>query len=200
MYTSLESSLRKKWGYELAGMDEAGRGPWAGPVFAACVMLPRGLRLAKLNDSKKLTKEQREQLYDILIHRAHVGWSFASVTIIDKVGIKKANHIAMIQALAMLTRKITPKFLLVDGKDKYKFDIPSQDVIRGDGKIRAIAAASIIAKVERDRFMIKMAEKYPQYDFHLHKGYGTQRHQRLLRQNGACEIHRKSFKPIMALI
>lgn len=197
MFERRENTIRKEWG-TIAGIDEAGRGPWAGPVSAACVVLPAGLKLKGLNDSKKLNEEQREVLYERIMAKADVGFAFSSEKVIDRYGIKKANHMAMKKAISKLSKK--PKFLLIDGRDKFKFDIPSEDLVKGDQRMRCIAAASIIAKVERDRFMKKMAKKYPKYDFHLHKGYGTRRHQELLKKNGACAIHRKTFKPIAEVI
>lgn len=198
MFERKEAPLRKKWGQYIAGIDEAGRGPWAGPVSAACVVLPENLKLKGLNDSKKLTEEQREYLYKIIMAKAMVGFAFSSEKIIDKYGIKKANYIAMQKAIAKLP--IAPNFLLIDGRDNYKFDIPSEFLIKGDQRVRCIAAASIVAKVRRDHYMLKMAKKYPQYSFESHKGYGTRKHQMLLNKYGICAIHRRSFKPIAALV
>lgn len=198
MHSKLEKDLKKKYRGLVAGIDEAGRGPWAGPVVAACVILPEKFRLPGLNDSKKLTHTEREVLYTKIHRIAEVGVAFSHSETIDKIGIKRANFLAMQAAIAQLP--LQPKFLLIDGNDNFPFTIKSQFIIKGDTKIACIAAASIVAKVERDRWMQTMSEQYPRYEFHTHKGYGTERHAQLLREHGPCVLHRKSYKPIAEII
>lgn len=198
MYNKQEKELKIKYKGLLAGIDEAGRGPWAGPVVASCVILPEKYRLPGLNDSKKMTHAQREVLFDKIMEIAQVGIGISSSKVIDKVGIKRANFLAMQQALSQLLPQ--PKFLLIDGNDNYPFEIKNEFVIKGDGKMACIAAASIIAKVERDRLMQKMDKKYPQYEFCKHKGYGTARHHELLQKFGPCDLHRKTYQPIVKIL
>lgn len=198
MHSKLEKDLKKKHKGLVAGIDEAGRGPWAGPVVAACVILPEKFRLPGLNDSKKLTHEEREVLYEKILQVAKVGVAFSHSDKIDKIGIKRANFTAMQEAISQLPQE--PKILLVDGNDNFPFNIESQFIIKGDTKIACIAAASIIAKVERDRWMLAMSEKFPEYEFDAHKGYGTERHAQLLKVHGPCALHRKSYKPIVSII
>lgn len=198
MHSKLEKELKQKYHGLVAGIDEAGRGPWAGPVVAACVVLPEKFRLGGLNDSKQLTEAQREGLYDKIKKVAQVGCAFSHQDLIDKVGIKRATFLAMQEALSQIEPQ--PQYLLVDGRDNFPFAIDSKFIIQGDGKIACIAAASVIAKVERDRWMANVSLEYPQYEFHLHKGYGTERHAQLLKKHGPCQLHRKSYKPIMEII
>lgn len=177
---------------QIAGIDEVGRGPLAGPVCAAAVILPEGLSLDGINDSKKLSEKKREYWYDVIIDRA-LAWSvsFVDPQTIDEINIRQATHLAMEQAAAGL--KVTPDFLLVDGSDRIPFSIPSTYIIKGDAKSQSIAAASIVAKVTRDRYMVEMAQKYPSYGFEKHKGYGTQLHMEAIRANGLTPLHRRSF-------
>lgn len=176
----------------LCGVDEAGRGPLAGPVCAAAVILPRGLCIPGLNDSKKLTEKKREALYDVICSSAvSYGIAFATVDEIEEVNILNAAMLAMNRAIEKLS--VQPTLALIDGNRNSAIKIPSRCVVKGDAKCADIAAASVLAKVTRDRYMLKMAEKYPQYKFEKHKGYGTKDHYAALREYGPCEIHRPSF-------
>ena len=184
--------------YNHVGVDEAGRGPWAGPVVAAAVFL-NGAKIEGLNDSKKLTATQREILYEKIVAHCMVGIGRASHKEIDRFGIKKATNLAMNRAIKKIhTRSI--ELLIIDGNDAFSFPFPHRSFIRGDSLFPAISAASIIAKVTRDRMMRHYGKKYPQYGFELHKGYGTKIHQEALRLYGPCPIHRTSYKPIASLL
>lgn len=180
-------------GFDLiCGVDEAGRGPLAGPVCAAAVILPRDIEIAGLNDSKKLTDKKRETLYDVICENALTyGIAFASVEEIESINILNAAMLAMNRAIEKLTPQ--PQLALIDGNRNSAINIPSRCVIKGDAKCADIAAASILAKVTRDRYMLEMAEKYPEYHFEKHKGYGTKLHYEALREYGPSEIHRPSF-------
>ena len=176
----------------LCGVDEAGRGPLAGPVCAAAVILPRGAVIEGLNDSKKLSEKRREALYDEITAKALAyGIAFASVEEIETLNILEATFLAMNRAIEQLS--LRPALALVDGNRSKGIALPSRCVIGGDGKCADIAAASILAKVTRDRYMLQMAETYPQYGFDRHKGYGTAAHYAAIRRYGPSEIHRMSF-------
>lgn len=176
----------------LCGVDEAGRGPLAGPVCAAAVILPRGLEIPGLNDSKKLSEKRREALYDVIVSSAMAyGIAFADVEEIERLNILHATFLAMNRAIAQLSVK--SELALIDGNRNSDIEMPSRCIVRGDSRCADIAAASILAKVTRDRYMIKMAEQYPQYGFEQHKGYGTKQHYAALREYGATPIHRMSF-------
>ena len=176
----------------ICGVDEAGRGPLAGPVCAAAVILPRNCEIEGLNDSKKLTEKKREALYDVIIEKAVCyGIAFASVEEIEEINILNASMLAMNRAIKMLDP--VPELALIDGNRNSAIEINSRCVIKGDAKCADIAAASILAKVTRDRYMLLMAEKYPEYHFEQHKGYGTKLHYAALREHGPSEIHRMSF-------
>ena len=176
----------------LCGVDEAGRGPLAGPVCAAAVILPRGLEIPGLNDSKKLSEKRREALYDVIISSAMAyGIAFADVEEIERLNILHATFLAMNRAIAQLS--VRPELALIDGNRDSDIEVPSRCIVKGDSRCADIAAASILAKVTRDRYMIKMAEQYPQYGFEQHKGYGTKQHYAALREHGASPIHRMSF-------
>lgn len=180
-------------GYELiCGVDEAGRGPLAGPVCAAAVILPRGTVIDGLNDSKKLSEKKREELFSIICDKAlSFGIAFASVEEIEEMNILNAAMLAMNRAIVKL--EPAPQLALIDGNRSSGILMESRCVVKGDAKCADIAAASILAKVTRDRYMLEMAEKYPQYHFEKHKGYGTKLHYEALREYGPCEIHRPSF-------
>ena len=183
----------KMRGYDIiCGVDEAGRGPLAGPVFAAAVILPYNIEIDGLNDSKKLSEKKREYLFDIIREKA-VCFGIASCDEkeIDEINILNASMLAMKRAVEALSVK--PEFLLVDGNIARFFDQPALAVIKGDAKSPSIAAASIIAKVLRDRECLKMDEEYPQYGFAGHKGYPTKAHFAAIEQHGVSPIHRKSF-------
>ena len=177
----------------ICGVDEAGRGPLAGPVCAAAVILPPGLELEGLNDSKKLSEKRREALYPLICEQALAyGIAFASEQEIDELNILQATFLAMRRAVGQLGQK--PDLALVDGNREPDFgDIPVHTIIKGDSRSANIAAASILAKVTRDRFMLEQDAVYPQYGFAVHKGYGTQKHYAALREFGPCPIHRRSF-------
>ncbi|MCF0138326.1 MAG: ribonuclease HII [Oscillospiraceae bacterium] len=176
----------------LCGVDEAGRGPLAGPVCASAVILPRGLEIEGLNDSKKLTEKRREALFDIIREKAvSFGVAFASVEEIEELNILNAAMLAMNRAIAQLDP--VPELALIDGNRSRGIEYPCRCVVKGDARCADIAAASVLAKVTRDRYMLELAEKYPQYGFERHKGYGTKLHYDALREYGPCELHRMSF-------
>ena len=176
----------------ICGVDEAGRGPLAGPVCAAAVILPRNCEIEGLNDSKKLSEKRREELFDVITEKAvSYGIAFASVEEIEEINILNAAMLAMNRAIAQL--EPSAELALIDGNRNSAIEIPSRCIVKGDARCADIAAASILAKVTRDRYMLEMAEKYPQYHFEKHKGYGTKLHYAALREFGPCEIHRKSF-------
>lgn len=176
----------------ICGIDEVGRGPLAGPVVAAAVILPKDTDIYYLNDSKQLSEKKREQLYDEIMEKAvAVGIGFADEKCIDEINILQADYEAMRIALSRLSVK--PNILLNDAVTIPGVDIPQESIIKGDAKSISIAAASIVAKVTRDRFMVKMDEKYPGYDFASNKGYGSPRHIQMLKEIGPCEIHRRTF-------
>lgn len=177
----------------ICGVDEAGRGPLAGPVCAAAVILPEGAVIEGLDDSKKLTEKKRERLYDIIKETA-VAYSVAYGTLeeIETVNILEATYLAMNRAIEGLTVK--PDFALIDGnRVPREIKIPCETVVKGDSRSMSIAAASVLAKVTRDRLMLEYDKKYPEYNFKKHKGYGTKEHTELIKQYGPCEIHRLSF-------
>ena len=176
----------------LCGVDEAGRGPLAGPVCAAAVILPQNCEIQGLNDSKKLTEKKREELFDVICASAvSYGIAFATVEEIEEYNILGATFMAMNRAIAKLDP--VPELALIDGNRNTGIQIPSRCVIGGDGKCADIAAASVLAKVTRDRYMLQMAELYPQYGFEKHKGYGTKAHYEAIRAYGPSPIHRPSF-------
>ena len=189
---SLENEIYDSGLSPLCGVDEAGRGPLAGPVCAAAVILPRGAVIEGLNDSKKLSEKRREALYDEIVESAIAfGIAFASVEEIEEKNILEATFLAMNRAIEQLS--VVPALALIDGNRSKGIVLPSRCVIGGDGKCADIAAASILAKVTRDRYMLEMAEKYPQYGFDRHKGYGTAAHYAAIREFGPSPIHRMSF-------
>lgn len=176
----------------VCGVDEAGRGPLAGPVCAAAVMLPPGLEIPGLNDSKKLTDKKRRELYDIMIEQAvSYGIAFASEQEIDEINILQATFLAMERAMQKLSPQ--PELALIDGNRTKDFGLPVRTIVKGDSLSASIAAASILAKVTRDRLMEEYDAQYPQYGFAVHKGYGTKRHYAALREYGPCPIHRQTF-------
>lgn len=189
---TLENQIYDEGFTLLCGVDEAGRGPLAGPVCAAAVMLPRGLVIEGLDDSKKLTEKKREALYDVICSESlSYGVAFASVEEIERLNILNATFLAMNRALAQLDP--APELALIDGNRSTGVDMPSRCIVKGDAKCADIAAASILAKVTRDRYMLEMARQYPQYHFEQHKGYGTRLHAEALREYGPSPIHRMSF-------
>ena len=176
----------------ICGVDEAGRGPLAGPVCAAAVILPPHIDLPGLNDSKKLTDKRRRELYPLIKEAAVAyGIGFASQEEIDDINILQATYLAMERAIAQL--KVSPEQLLIDGNRAKDFGIPAQTVVKGDSLSASIAAASVLAKVCRDDWMLQAAKEYPQYGFEVHKGYGTKAHYEALTAFGASPIHRNTF-------
>ena len=176
----------------LCGVDEAGRGPLAGPVCAAAVMLPRNCEIAGLNDSKQLSEKKREALFDEITEKALAyGVAFASVEEIEELNILGATYLAMNRAIAQLNPQ--PELALIDGNRNAGITLPSRCVVKGDATCADIAAASVLAKVTRDRLMLQLAQQYPQYHFEQHKGYGTALHYAALREFGPSPIHRMSF-------
>lgn len=176
----------------ICGVDEAGRGPLAGPVCAAAVILPKDLEIPGLTDSKKLTDKKRRELFPVIQEQAVAyGIGFASQQEIDEINILQATFLAMQRALDQLT--VRPDLALIDGNRAKDFGLPVKTVVKGDSLSANIAAASILAKVTRDNLMQEMAESYPQYGFEIHKGYGTKAHYAALREFGASPIHRMSF-------
>lgn len=187
-----EFDLSKKCGEHLAGVDEAGRGPLAGPVFAAAVILTDDTVIEGINDSKKLSEKKRGELFDIIKEKA-AAYSVCAVSEarIDEINILQATFQAMRGAVAGLD--ITPDYVLVDGNKSPGLAQGHETVVKGDSKSMAIAAASILAKVSRDRYMLKMAKKYPGYGFEKHKGYGTKAHYEAISELGISDIHRRTF-------
>ena len=176
----------------ICGVDEAGRGPLAGPVYAAAVILPRDAVIDGLNDSKKLTEKKRDALFDVITERALAyGIASASVKEIEEFNILNATFLAMNRAIAKLDP--APELALIDGNRNTGIAMPSRCIVKGDSRCADIAAASILAKVSRDRYMLTLAEKYPQYHFEQHKGYGTKLHYEALREYGPSPEHRPSF-------
>lgn len=176
----------------ICGVDEAGRGPLAGPVCAAAVILPRGLVIDGLNDSKKLTEKKREALFDIIRQEAiSYGIAFASVEEIEAINILNAAMLAMNRAITQLNP--SPELALIDGNRNSDIEMQSRCIVKGDALCADIAAASILAKVTRDRYMMDAAKEYPEYHFDQHKGYGTKLHYEALREYGPSPIHRPSF-------
>ncbi len=189
---AMEAALHEQGLSLVCGVDEAGRGPLAGPVCAAAVILPMGCELPGLNDSKKLTEKQRERLFPLIQEQAVAyGIAFASVEEIESLNILSAALLAMNRAIEQLTP--APDMALIDGNTTRDIKIPAQSVVGGDGKCACIAAASVLAKVSRDRLMTELAMQYPQYGFEKHKGYGTRAHYAALDEYGPCPAHRMSF-------
>ncbi len=191
-----EQQARANGARRVAGVDEAGRGPLAGPVVAAAVILPYPFDHDRLTDSKKLSPLRREAIYEALTSGADIAWAVgqASVEEIDEINILRATGLAMQRAVAALDP--APDHLLVDGRPMRGFSVAQTSIINGDGRSFSVAAASVIAKVTRDRLMLALHDQYPQYDFARHKGYGTAAHRSALAKHGPCPIHRRSFAPV----
>lgn len=188
----IENGLFAQGHTAICGVDEAGAGPLAGRVYAGAVILPRGWTHPYLNDSKKVTEKRRQVLYEVITQQA-VAWSiaWAEAEEIDQINILNARMLAMERAIQGLA--VTPDLALIDGNRSVGITAPNQTVVKGDEKSASIAAASILAKVARDRYMIEMAQKYPNYAFEQHKGYPTKLHYARLREYGPCPIHRRTF-------
>ncbi len=190
-----ENETRKQGHEIIAGIDEAGRGPLAGPVVAASVILPENCRVEGLNDSKKLSEKKRNLIFQIIRKKAvAIGIGITYENIIDQINILQAARAAMADSVSRLSCK--PDFLLIDGNQKIPFIIPQLTIKKGDVLSASIAAASVIAKVTRDRMMLHYDGIYPQYGFSRHKGYGTQDHLKNISKFGPCKIHRKTFKGV----
>lgn len=188
---------------DICGLDEAGRGPWAGPVFAAAVMSYKEPGFHHLNDSKLLSEKQRRKLYEKITSNCFYGVGMATNKEIDHYGLIKAVNLAFERAIKDLINnhpELHPKILLIDGRDKLKLPYKYKSIVKGDQKIKLISCASIIAKVERDIVMTEMHLQYPHYLFQLHKGYGTKIHQKNIHKYGPCPIHRLSYKPLLPYI
>lgn len=191
----LEKAARKRGAMRIAGVDEVGRGPMFGPVVAAAVILPAGCALAGLNDSKKLTAKKREAL-DVEIRANCVAWAIAAVDVetIDRINIRRASLLAMRQAVEQLA--LSPDYLLIDGLDTIEWPCKQQAVVKGDATSVSIAAASILAKVYRDRMIVELDSQYPGYGLAKHKGYGTATHMEALARLGPTPLHRKNYGPV----
>ena len=194
-----ESTLHSRGLRWIAGVDEAGRGPLAGPVAAAAVMLPEGFRCPGLDDSKKLSAAKRQRLYQILTGDPAVVWAVATASCeeIDRLNILRASQLAMRRAVEALQPR--PEHCLIDGLPVRGFPFPHDAIVKGDGLSLSIAAASIIAKVPRDRLMGEIDRDFPQFGFAKHQGYGTKAHLEALRIHGPCCHHRRSFQPVAQL-
>jgi ribonuclease HII len=193
---AFETAARQKGYKSVAGVDEAGRGPLAGPVAAAACVIPSDVFFKGINDSKQLSSYQRSVLFDQITSDSRVHFAIETVSPqeIDKINIYQATIVAMLAAIKLLI--LQPDFLLVDGMQLPHPSIPCQKIIKGDAKSQSIAAASILAKVTRDRLMEKLHLEWPEYGFDQHKGYATARHVEALKKWGPCPIHRFSFEPI----
>jgi ribonuclease HII len=192
---TLENAARRRGAMRIAGLDEVGRGPLFGPVVAAAVILPRGCRLQDLTDSKKLSEKKRNEL-DVEIRANAIAWAIAAVdaATIDRINIRQASLLAMRLAVEQLA--LSPDFLLIDGRDMIEWDCPQQAVIKGDGTSFSIAAASVLAKVHRDRLIVELDCKFPGYGLAQHKGYCSAEHMAALARLGPTPLHRKSFQPV----
>lgn len=189
---TLEQEILQGGVISLCGIDEAGRGPLAGPVCAAAVILPHGIEIKGLNDSKKLSEKKRNELFEVITEIAICyGVAYACLDEIEELNILGATHLAMNRAIAQLTTK--PELALIDGNQTKGIEHNCLSIVGGDAKCASIAAASILAKVTRDRLMLEYDKEYPQYGFAKHKGYGTKEHYNALREFGPCPIHRMSF-------
>ena len=189
-----ERAVSRRLGGPVAGIDEVGRGPWAGPVVAAAVVLPEEPRVPGLADSKTLDEAERERLFAEIVAVAAVGIGWSTTRVVDRINILQATHRAMRRALARLETR--PVHLLVDGREVPGLDVPHTALVKGDARCACISAASIVAKVVRDRFMERLAVRYPGYGFEKNKGYGTPEHRAALAREGPCRLHRESFLPV----
>lgn len=190
---AFDAEFAEKFGV-VCGTDEAGRGPLAGPVVAAAVVLPKGIVIDGLDDSKKLTEKKREELFDTIISKAIAyGIANSSPEEIDSINILAASLLAMRRAVETVRKTVTPDVVLIDGNRQTDFGVKSVTVVKGDAKSMSIAAASVLAKVTRDRLMVQLDEEYPVYGFAKHKGYPTKDHKLAVYEHGPCPIHRKSF-------
>lgn len=188
----IENQLYKNGYINIAGVDEAGRGPLAGPVCAAAVILPQNTVIEGINDSKKLSAKRRDALFEIIKDTALAYCiEFVYPDVIDDINIRQATALAMHNAVLGLS--IPADFVIIDGNDNIPYDVPFKYIIKGDAKSQTIAAASILAKVSRDRLMVELDKQYPEYGFAKHKGYGTKAHCEAIQKYGILPVHRKSF-------
>jgi ribonuclease HII len=196
---SLETAILARGIKRVAGIDEAGRGPLAGPVSAAAVILPKGFTCPGLDDSKKISAANRERLYEMITQDRRVRWAVATADHeeVDRLNILQATHLAMRRAVETLDP--LPEHCLIDGRPVKGFPLPHDGIIKGDGRSLSIAAASIIAKVTRDRIMQQIDYEFPQFGFAKHQGYGTKLHLEALRIHGPCRHHRRTFEPVAQL-
>jgi ribonuclease HII len=192
---ALENAARRRGGVRIAGLDEVGRGPMFGPVVAAAVILPRGSHLQGLNDSKQLTEKQRNE-FDAAIRAEAVAWAIAAVDVetIDRINIRRASLLAMRMAVERLA--VAPDYLLIDGRDTIDWPCAQQAVVGGDAQSFSIAAASVLAKVHRDRLLVELDAVYPGYGLARHKGYCSPEHIEALRRLGPTPLHRRSYQPV----
>lgn len=194
-----ETKWWRKGIYFIAGVDEAGRGPLAGPVVSAAVIFPDDVEIKNINDSKQLTPEEREDLYHEIMEKAlAVGVGYVDNVLIDKMNILQSTYLSMLRAMKKLS--IMPEIILVDGYAIPDLPIEQENIIKGDEKSMSIAAASIVAKVHRDRIMEFFGMEYPDYDFETNKGYATKKHIDIVIRKGPCEIHRRTFSPIKEIV
>jgi len=189
-----ETRMAQKFGSRIAGIDEAGRGPWAGPVVSAAVILNQSCVLEGLNDSKKLSARNRDRLFDKILECSEVGIGIGDVSRIDSDNILRTTLWSMSQAVAELS--VSPDAALVDGNKCPELNCPVEAIVKGDGRSLSVAAASIVAKVTRDRIMVKLAQANPGYGWERNKGYGTAEHQQAINRLGVTAHHRHSFKPV----
>src|ERR1035437_3029527 len=192
---TLEEAARLRGALRIAGLDEVGRGPLFGPVVAAGVILQRGCLIEGLTDSKKLSEKKRNEL-DVEIRANAVAWAIAAVDAetIDRINIRQASLLAMLRAVQQLA--LSPDYLLIDGRDTIQWDCPQQAVIKGDGTSFSIAAASVLAKVHRDRLLVELDREFPGYGLAQHKGYPCPAHKAALERLGPTPLHRKSYRPV----
>lgn len=196
---SFERRARRAGYTCIAGLDEAGRGPLAGAVVAAAVVLPEGLLIPGLTDSKQVSERSRERLFDVIRSQAVCfGIGVADERTIEEVNILQATIIAMERALGQLSPR--PDYLLLDAITLPRVSLPQNPIVKGDCRSHSIAAASILAKVTRDRMMLELHAQYPRYNFHKHKGYGTKEHLQLINEHGPCEAHRRTFHPVARML
>jgi len=194
-----ERKARESGFFRIAGLDEAGRGPLAGPVAAAAVILPDGLLIPGLTDSKQISEKERDRLFEVIREKAVCfGVGIADERTIEEMNILQATIIAMERALQKLAP--SPDYLLIDALTLPCVSLPQNGIIKGDCRSHSIAAASVLAKVTRDRLMLELHEQYPQYNFKRHKGYGTREHLELLRKYGPCDVHRRTFNPVARML
>ena len=183
----------------IGGVDEVGRGPLIGPVVACCCVLPKGFVLEGLTDSKKLTEKKREEYYEYLVKNTIYGLGIVDAATIDEVNIYEATKLAMYEAIANVRKQVNLEYVLIDAMP-LNLDIPTNSIIKGDAKSISIAAASVIAKVTRDRMMIELDKKYPMYGFAKHKGYPTKKHIEAMHEYGLIEGYRKSYGPVKEML